>query len=66
MLKSVLFVCMQSNLEDLGWIRVVVQHGLICHHLGYPIDWYVSNVKIIDCISRRIYSLEITNLVVSC
>ena len=33
---------------------MVVQHGLICHHLVYPIDWYVSNVKILDWISGRI------------
>ena len=28
--KSVLISCTERNLDDLGWIGLVVQHGMIC------------------------------------
>ena len=43
--KSVPISCIKRNLDDLGWIGVVVQHGMSCRHLGYPIDWDVPNSK---------------------
>ena len=44
-----LISCTQRNLEDLAcWTRMVVQDGMICRNLGYPIGRDMPNEKLLE------------------
>ena len=55
MQKSILISCTERNVEELGWTGMVLEKGMICRHLGYPIGNDISSDKLVGWIQRRIH-----------
>ena len=54
MQKSVLISCIERNLEELEWVGPVLEKGMICRHLGYPIGNEITSEKLVGWIDQRI------------
>ena len=50
MQKSVLISCTERNLKELEWVGLVLEKGMIYHHLGYPIGNEITSEKLVGWI----------------